>query len=99
MTGDRVHAERCREIGLATAVVDDDDAGEVDRAALALARRLADGPHFALRMTKKMLGEELELGLDAAIEAEAQAQTLCMHHPDFREANDAWREGRKPAWR
>jgi hypothetical protein len=28
--------------------------------------------------------------LDAAIEAEAQAQAICMQHPDFRAAHDAW---------
>jgi enoyl-CoA hydratase/carnithine racemase len=34
-----------------------------------------------------------------AIEAEAQAQAICMQHPDFREANHAWREKRDPKWK
>ncbi len=99
MTGDRVSAERCERIGLCNAVVDDEDPEAVDAAAIAWATRLAGGPHFALRMTKQMLGAELELGLGAAIEAEAQAQAICMQHPDFREAHEAWKAGRPPKWR
>jgi hypothetical protein len=41
-------------------------------------------------MTKQMLEAEHGMTLDEAIEAEAQAQTLCMQHPDFRAAYDAW---------
>ncbi|MBL4688371.1 MAG: enoyl-CoA hydratase/isomerase family protein [Nannocystaceae bacterium] len=99
MTGDRVPAQRCAAIGLATAVVDDTDPDAVDAEAFARAKVLAAGPHFALRMTKAMLHKELDMPFSGAIEAEAQAQTLCMQHPDFREANDAWREKRDPVWR
>ncbi|MCA9712009.1 MAG: enoyl-CoA hydratase family protein, partial [Myxococcales bacterium] len=98
MTGERVPAERCAQIGLASALVDDDDPAAVDQAAFARAKALADGPHFALRMTKTMLQQELDLDLAAAIEAEAQAQAICMQHPDFREANAAWRDKRAPRW-
>jgi enoyl-CoA hydratase/carnithine racemase len=99
MTGDRVYAERCAAIGLASRVVDDTEPSDVDAAAFTLARQLADGPHFAARMTKVMLQRELDMPLTEAIEAEAQAQAICMQHPDFREANDAWRESRPPKWR
>lgn len=99
MTGERVYAERCAQIGLCSALVDDEDPAAVDEAAFARAKALADGPHFALRMTKTMLQRELELGLGAAIEAEAQAQAICMQHPDFREAFDAWTEKREPRFK
>ncbi|MBK8262721.1 MAG: enoyl-CoA hydratase family protein [Nannocystis sp.] len=100
MLGGRVMADRCREIGLATRVVDDEpDRDNVDREAFALAAELARGPHFALRMTKKMVQQELDMDLAAAIEAEAQAQALCMQHPDFREADRARQEKRPPRWR
>ena len=46
--------------------------------ALALAQRLADGPSFAHAMTKTMLHQEWAMTLDQAIEAEAQAQAICM---------------------
>jgi len=45
-------------------------------------------------MTKQMLETEPTMGLDAAIEAEAQAQAICMQHPDFRAAFDAWSQKR-----
>jgi enoyl-CoA hydratase/carnithine racemase len=99
MTGDRVPAERCERIGLANALVDDEDPEAVDVAAFEWAKRIAAGPHFAVRMTKQMLGAELELGLAGAIEAEAQAQAICMQHPDFREAHEAWKAGRQPTWK
>ncbi len=99
MLGDRVPAERCERIGLANALVDDEDPEAVDAAAFEWAKRIAAGPHFAVRMTKQMLGAELELGLAGAIEAEAQAQAICMQHPDFREAHEAWKAGRQPAWK
>jgi enoyl-CoA hydratase/carnithine racemase len=99
MTGERVQADRCLAIGLANRLVDDADPAAVDAAAFELAKQLAAGPHFALRMTKTMLQKELDLPLAEAIEAEAQAQAICMQHPDFREANAAWRESRPPKWK
>ncbi len=99
MLGERIYAERCERIGLANALVDDTDPEAVDTAAFELAKRIADGPHFAVRMTKQMLGEELELPFAHGIEAEAQAQAICMQHPDFREAHEAWKAGRKPEWK
>jgi enoyl-CoA hydratase/carnithine racemase len=93
LTGDFVDAERAERIGLFTRVV----AAEVLRdEALAFARRIADGPAFAHAMTKKMLDYEAHVDFLTGIEAEAQAQAICMQHPDFREAYDAWVEKRAP---
>ena len=58
--------------------------------AQALARSLADGPTFAHAMTKKCLHEEWSMGIDAAIEAEAQAQALCMQTRDYGRAYRAF---------
>ncbi|MCH9681631.1 MAG: enoyl-CoA hydratase family protein [Deltaproteobacteria bacterium] len=99
MTGERIYAERCSQIGLANQLVDDATPDDVDAAAFTLAKTLADGPHFALRMTKTMLTRELDMNLSAAMEAEAQAQAICMQHPDFREANAAWEAKRPPRWK
>ena len=57
---------------------------------LALARKLADGPTFAHAMTKKMLHKEWDMGIDAAIDAEAKAQAICMQTRDFRRAYEAF---------
>ncbi|MEZ4448253.1 MAG: enoyl-CoA hydratase family protein [Nannocystaceae bacterium] len=100
MLGGRVPAERCAQIGLAQRVVDDEpDRDNVDREAFKLAAEVAAGPHFAVRMTKRMLQQELDMDLAAAIEAEAQAQAICMQHPDFQEAARARAEKRPPRWR
>ena len=58
--------------------------------AQAVARALADGPTFAHGMTKKLLHQEWAMDLDAAIEAEAQAQAICMQTQDFKRAFDAF---------
>jgi enoyl-CoA hydratase/carnithine racemase len=99
LLGDRVQAERCAAIGLANRVVDDEDPNQVDEAAFELARVLASKPLFATRMTKTMLQQEQDMGFSDAIESEAQAQAICMQHPDFKEANDAWLGKRPPNWR
>src|SRR5436190_16079416 len=59
--------------------------------AVALARRLADGPTFAHMMTKTMLNQEWSMTLDQAIEAEAQAQAICMQTGDFKRAYEAFK--------
>ena len=99
LLGDRVYAERCGQIGLANRVVDDADPAAVDAAAFELARALAQKPHFGVRMTKVMIQKELDMSFTDAIEAEAQAQAICMRHPDFKEANDAWLNKRDPVWK
>jgi enoyl-CoA hydratase/carnithine racemase len=66
--------------------------------AIALARSLAEGPTFAHMMTKTMLNQAWSMSLDQAIEAEAQAQAICMQTGDFKRAYDAFRNKRKPAF-
>ncbi len=62
------------------------------------ARRLADGPNFANAMTKNQLNMEWDMSLDAAIEAEAQAQSICMQTEDFRRAYEAFVKKQKPVF-
>ena len=85
--GDVLGAEEAERIGLFGRVVAPEECVKV---ALALAERLASGPAFAHAMTKQMLESEHGMTLDQAIEAEAQVQAICMQHPDFRAAYDAW---------
>ena len=51
--------------------------------AQALAASLATGPSFAHAMTKRCIHQEWDMSIDAAIEAEAQAQAICMQTRDF----------------
>jgi enoyl-CoA hydratase/carnithine racemase len=66
--------------------------------AAALARELAHGPTFAHGITKTMLHQEWNMGIDQAIEAEAQAQALCMTTGDFARAYHAFVAKRTPAF-
>ncbi|HEX5477252.1 MAG TPA: enoyl-CoA hydratase-related protein, partial [Burkholderiales bacterium] len=67
-------------------------------AALEAARALGEGPTFAHAMTKTMLHQEWNVGLDEAIEMEAQAQAVCMQTKDFQRAYEAFAAKRKPAF-
>jgi enoyl-CoA hydratase/carnithine racemase len=67
-------------------------------AALEAAQALASGPTFAHAMTKKMLHQEWNAGLDEAIEMEAQAQAVCMQTNDFHRAYEAFVAKRKPVF-
>jgi len=73
--------------------------GELLAAAMALAGELASGPTFAHGMTKKMLHQEWNMGLDEAIEAEAQAQAICMATNDFDRAYQAFVAKQKPVFK
>ena len=92
-TGDFISAEEALRIGLYNRVVARE---ELEAEARALAERLARGPAFALSMTKEMLDREMDVGLDTALELEAQAQATCMQHSDYREAYEAFMEKREP---
>ena len=65
-------------------------------AAHTLAHQLASGPTFAHGMTKTMLHQEWAMTLDQAIEAEAQAQAICMQTRDFTRAYDAFSARQQP---
>ncbi|GAB3667731.1 enoyl-CoA hydratase family protein [Ramlibacter alkalitolerans] len=66
--------------------------------AQALARELVQGPTFANGITKTMLHQEWAMTIEQAIEAEAQAQALCMLTQDFRRAYEAFVAKRKPVF-
>ena len=63
-----------------------------------LADELASGPTFAHGMTKTMLHQEWAMTLDQAIEAEAQAQAICMQTQDFTRAYEAFAAKQKPVF-
>ncbi|MBU6258352.1 MAG: enoyl-CoA hydratase family protein [Burkholderiales bacterium] len=67
-------------------------------AAQALARQLAEGPTFAHGITKAMLHQEWAMTIDQALEAEAQAQAICMLTQDFQRAHAAFVARRKPTF-
>ena len=72
---------------------------ELLAAAMGLAAELAAGPTFAHGMTKKMLHQEWNMGVDEAIESEAQAQAICMATNDFDRAYQAFVAKQKPVFK
>lgn len=73
-------------------------AGDLEEAAMALARRIAAGPTFAHGITKTQLNQEWNMGLEQAIEAEAQAQAICMQTQDFARAYHAFVAKSRPVF-
>ena len=71
---------------------------ELTAAAFALAAELAQGPSFAHAMTKRMLHQEWAMGVDEAIESEAQAQAICMMTQDFHRAYEAFAAKQRPVF-
>ena len=86
-TGDFVSATEAERIGLFNKVV---PAEQLADTTARFAEALARGPAFAIAKTKEMLNRELHMNLETALECEAQAQAICMQHPDYREAYEAF---------
>ncbi|MEV5509886.1 enoyl-CoA hydratase family protein [Streptomyces orinoci] len=96
MLGETVRAAEAERIGLISQLTEE---GEVPAAALALARRLAEGPALAHAQTKALLTAELDMPLGAAIELDAATQALLMNSADYAEFHAAFTGGRPPRWR
>ena len=91
--GDPIDAAEAYRTGLANRVVPHD---ELMPETLRLARRLRDGPRFAIGVTKKLLDVEAGMDLDAALEMEAAVQAHCMQTADFHEGFRAFMEKEAP---
>jgi len=86
-TGRTMSAEEGERWGFFNRIV---AADALEHEAISLAQSLVQGPTFAHMMTKTMLNQEWSMTLDQAIEAEAQAQAICMQTRDFRRAYEAF---------
>ena len=93
ITGRSMSAEEGLAWGFYSRIVDKDRLMEEARS---LAGQCAAGPSFAHAMTKTMLHQEWSMSLDQAIEAEAQAQAICMQTEDFHRAFQAFAARGKP---
>ena len=74
------------------------DAEALEAEAMKLAQLIAAGPTFAHSITKTQLNQEWAMGIEQAIEAEAQAQAICMQTKDFERAYHAFVAKQKPAF-
>ena len=94
-TGRAMSAEEGERWGFYNRLV---EADALEDEAIALAQRIAEGPTFAHGITKTQLNQEWSMGLDQAIEAEAQAQAICMQTRDFERAYLAFVAKRQPVF-
>ena len=94
-TGRTMSAEEGERWGFFNKVVEQ---AALDNEALALAKRLAEGPNFGHMMTKTMLAQEWSMSIEQAIEAEAQAQAICMQTKDFERAYEAFVAKQRPVF-
>ncbi|MEM9011682.1 MAG: enoyl-CoA hydratase family protein [Pseudomonadota bacterium] len=92
-TGRTMTAEEGERWGFFNRLVED-----VEAEALALAQRIAAGPTFAHSMTKTQLNHEWSMTPEQAIEAEAQAQAICMQTRDFERAYHAFVAKERPVF-
>ena len=74
------------------------EADDLEATASEMAARIVSGPTFANSMTKTMLAQEWSMSLEQAIEAEAQAQAICMQGQDFHRAYHAFVAKEKPVF-
>ncbi len=94
-TGRVVGGEESERIGFFNRLVEPES---LLAEATAMAQSLADGPTFGHAMTKTMLWQEWSSGLGECIEAEAQAQAICMQTGDFERAYRAFVAKQKPVF-
>ncbi|SMO74308.1 enoyl-CoA hydratase family protein [Ruegeria faecimaris] len=94
-TGRSMTADEGLSWGFYNAVV---DPSELDATTQSLADRIVAGPNFAHMMTKTMLAQEWSMSIEQAIEAEAQAQAICMQTGDFERAYKAFVAKEKPVF-
>ncbi|WP_254694047.1 enoyl-CoA hydratase family protein [Sulfitobacter sp. SK012] len=92
-TGRSMSADEGERWGFFNRVVEID---ALEAEAVTLARRIQAGPNFAHMMTKTMLAQEWSMSIEQAIEAEAQAQAICMQTGDFERAYTAFVDKQKP---
>jgi enoyl-CoA hydratase/carnithine racemase len=94
-TGRSMGGDEAERWGFYNRIVMPDDLMDEARA---LARSLAAGPTFSHGMTKRCLHQEWSMGVDEAIEAEAQAQAICMQTEDFARAFRAFAAKERPVF-
>ncbi|MEJ6393108.1 enoyl-CoA hydratase family protein [Gymnodinialimonas sp. 2305UL16-5] len=94
-TGRSMSAEEGAAWGFYNQIV---PAEQLEGSALSMAARIAAGPNFAHMMTKTMLAQEWSMSIEQAIEAEAQAQAICMQTGDFERAYNAFVAKEKPVF-
>ena len=94
-TGDFLEAEEAHRLGFLNHVVQEDNLYEFT---MEMARKIANGPPIAIRLSKLMLYKGLEFDLDTAMKMAAAAETITLTSKDHLEGTTAFRESREPRY-
>jgi len=95
-TGEVIDAQEALRLGIVSAVHEPE---ELMPAALALARKIADGPPVAIRLAKRAIYHNAECDLRQALEFETFAQNICYETEDAAEGIRAFVDKRPPAFK
>lgn len=93
--GEKVSAEKAREIGIINKVVDDD---LLLKEANVLAGKLAEAPNYAIGLIKRLINRTVLAGLDESLELEGFAQGVLFESDNFKEGIQAFFEKRDPVF-
>ena len=94
-TGDFLEADEAHRLGLLNKLIPE---GELEQTTMELARKIADGPPIALRLSKLMLYKGLEMDLETAMQMSAALETITLTSEDHKEGVAAFREKRKASY-
>jgi 2-(1,2-epoxy-1,2-dihydrophenyl)acetyl-CoA isomerase len=94
-TGDFMEAEEAHRLGFLNKLVPEE---ELESTTLEMARKIANGPPIAIRLSKLMLYRGLEFDLETAMKMAAAAETITLTSQDHAEGTAAFRESRNPKY-
>jgi enoyl-CoA hydratase/carnithine racemase len=92
-TGDFMEAEEAHRLGFLNRMVPEED---LESVTMEMARKIADGPPIAIRLSKLMLYKGLEFDLETAMKMATAAETITLTSQDHAEGTAAFRESRRP---
>jgi enoyl-CoA hydratase/carnithine racemase len=95
-TGDFLEAKEAERLGLLNKLV---PAAELEKETMGLARRIADGPPIAIRLSRMQLYKGLEMDLETALKIAAACETITLTSEDHQEGVAAFREKRRPQYK
>lgn len=96
LTGDFCGAEEAYRIGILNKLV---SAAELEKEAMSLATRLANGPPVAQRLARLLVYKNLEVDLETALTMESACISICLGTEDNKEGIQAFAEKRQPIFK
>lgn len=94
-TGDFMEADEAHRLGFLNKLVPEE---ELTSTTLEMARKIAQGPPIAIRLSKLMLYQGLDFNLETAMKMAAAAETITLTSQDHAEGTAAFRESRQPKY-